>query len=565
MEVSSQASAVDFALALENRRLELGRGHADIAQAILQGSEPQHRYWNSPDSPGQSEHSAASSPPSTFSPAAVSFLASPPSLFEEGAVAIREATRELLAAANLQKEAAALNKTSADEFRAQAAGLTVLLRQAAEEATSRLRGCWELERSLFQSSPSPTKSKLRSFQKTPLRLKVIAPSPVGVPFSAPRPVPGTTSPELQGSCCSTRATFEVGEMASSPLIFTPSDVAEEEQPSPFAAVPASPNSQEIEDTPREPPVPSPAAVRLFSMGGGGEAAPAACVARGIVFGSLSPPCVVPFTPVRSHFAEQTPEHFDVSDSFDIEAEYSAEWGLEQIIWTDCKELVLTPSSAAFGEESILSQGSYEGQLSDGLPNGYGRRLFPDGRQYEGEFRRDLYHGTGAYRLPNGDVHSGQFRDGFLHGEGEMRFASGHVYTGGFWEGFQDGYGRYCSPSHGTIYEGEFLLDQQHGQGIYRSPQDGSTYEGQWRYDMPSGRGEWSFPDGTVQKGFFGEGSFLEKDKEVDLEDERKRAAASDAASPRKAGEKEATHTLLRMQAGGGKSDTWTSESTRRQI
>ena len=63
-------------------------------------------------------------------------------------------------------------------------------------------------------------------------------------------------------------------------------------------------------------------------------------------------------------------------------------------------LLLVPG--AFGETYALPDGSvYEGQLRDGVPHGYGKRVYTNGVIYEGGWKDDKYDWFGQYVSPDG--------------------------------------------------------------------------------------------------------------------------------------------------------------------
>ena len=67
---------------------------------------------------------------------------------------------------------------------------------------------------------------------------------------------------------------------------------------------------------------------------------------------------------------------------------------------------------AFGETYTFPDGSvYEGQLRDGLPHGFGKRVLTTGDIYEGEFKAGKFDGFGKYFWPDGTIYEGGWKDG----------------------------------------------------------------------------------------------------------------------------------------------------------
>ena len=54
---------------------------------------------------------------------------------------------------------------------------------------------------------------------------------------------------------------------------------------------------------------------------------------------------------------------------------------------------------------------YVGEIKNGLPNGRGKEISPDGYKYEGEYRDGVPHGQGTETLSNGWKYVGEWREG----------------------------------------------------------------------------------------------------------------------------------------------------------
>ncbi len=51
---------------------------------------------------------------------------------------------------------------------------------------------------------------------------------------------------------------------------------------------------------------------------------------------------------------------------------------------------------------------YEGMFIDGVSNGHGKYIWPNGRSYEGEWVNDMRHGFGKETYANGDKYIGHY-------------------------------------------------------------------------------------------------------------------------------------------------------------
>ena len=59
--------------------------------------------------------------------------------------------------------------------------------------------------------------------------------------------------------------------------------------------------------------------------------------------------------------------------------------------------------------------TYNGQLVDGLLQGYGEYRFANGDTYVGEFHRGKFHGNGTYTFSNGIQNIGSYINGVYQG------------------------------------------------------------------------------------------------------------------------------------------------------
>jgi hypothetical protein len=71
---------------------------------------------------------------------------------------------------------------------------------------------------------------------------------------------------------------------------------------------------------------------------------------------------------------------------------------------------------------------YEGEYSNGAPNGHGVYTWSDGARYEGEFRNGKFHGRGTFIWAGGNRYEGEWANGEPHGAGQLTTAR-HVFAG----------------------------------------------------------------------------------------------------------------------------------------
>ena len=59
---------------------------------------------------------------------------------------------------------------------------------------------------------------------------------------------------------------------------------------------------------------------------------------------------------------------------------------------------------------------YEGDVKNGLPNGYGTLQYANGEKYEGEMRNNEFYGYGTFWYKDKTWYKGQFKDGQITGK-----------------------------------------------------------------------------------------------------------------------------------------------------
>ena len=134
--------------------------------------------------------------------------------------------------------------------------------------------------------------------------------------------------------------------------------------------------------------------------------------------------------------------------------------------------------------------SYEGQASDGIPQGLGTYRWVSGDWYEGDWQQGLRTGSGTYHWSNGDFYDGEFEENMFCGIGEAVYVSkGEKYMGSWQNSLRHGEGTYVFDS--GSYEGSWKDDMRHGQGTWRSTGTEDTvevYVGGWERDAKHGSG-----------------------------------------------------------------------------
>jgi hypothetical protein len=110
----------------------------------------------------------------------------------------------------------------------------------------------------------------------------------------------------------------------------------------------------------------------------------------------------------------------------------------------------------------------------------------EGNVYEGDLVNGIREGFGILFGPNGNVYEGEWRSGVPNGFAVYMWAEGEIlaYEGYFVNGMREGHGKLFY-ADGLVFEGEFKNDVREGFGGFIFP-DGTTSEGSWEGDAAQG-------------------------------------------------------------------------------
>ena len=159
----------------------------------------------------------------------------------------------------------------------------------------------------------------------------------------------------------------------------------------------------------------------------------------------------------------------------------------------------------------MSDGSiYEGEVYDGIPNGFGIKKWENGEWLEGEWDRGMFRNGKGVRISNYEDsngimrnirYEGEFKDGYQDGFGtETDYTDGSMYSGGWKKGSHYGKGHEIYAPLGLTLEGNWEgIAGAEGYGTITYA-DGRRYEGPWKGVFPDGIGTMIYPDGTKRTG-----------------------------------------------------------------
>lgn len=128
---------------------------------------------------------------------------------------------------------------------------------------------------------------------------------------------------------------------------------------------------------------------------------------------------------------------------------------------------------------------YRGELSNGLPNGEGVALYPNGVRVASRFMNGVANGTARVEVPNFGTYVGEIAAGRLV-RGELTKSNGEYYRGYFREWQPEGAGVLVR-ADGSRYAGEFKAGVPDGRGVSYNPATGTMIDGQFSAGVPDGR------------------------------------------------------------------------------
>ena len=103
-------------------------------------------------------------------------------------------------------------------------------------------------------------------------------------------------------------------------------------------------------------------------------------------------------------------------------------------WGEYPEIVWK----GFGDKETHPK--YEGDVENGVPNGLGFLIFPDGVKYVGSWKKGLRDGKGTTTISDVMKYVGEYKDGKRNDQGTQTFSDGSKYEGEWKDGKTKGQG-----------------------------------------------------------------------------------------------------------------------------
>ena len=157
----------------------------------------------------------------------------------------------------------------------------------------------------------------------------------------------------------------------------------------------------------------------------------------------------------------------------------------------------------FGILKLKNGTIYEGDFKNNKQDGYGKLTQIDGENFNGEWKEGKIEGKGIRKHNNGDIYIGNYVNNLKEGNGKYIFSNGNVYEGNWENGKANGIGKFIF-NDGNIYEGEFKDNIISGNGIFKM-KNGDKYIGNFKNGFISGRGVCECFNGDKYSGFFTNG------------------------------------------------------------
>ena len=114
--------------------------------------------------------------------------------------------------------------------------------------------------------------------------------------------------------------------------------------------------------------------------------------------------------------------------------------------------------------SYTNGDKYEGEIKNGIREGFGTYYYHNGDKYEGMWLKGKKNGTGTLYYKEGNLFVGQWKNSEKEGIGTLYLKNGEKYYGEFKSGKRSGKGILTSPDNNK-YIGYFKDNKKHGVGI----------------------------------------------------------------------------------------------------
>ncbi|MBT3769850.1 MAG: hypothetical protein HOF85_08300 [Acidiferrobacteraceae bacterium] len=150
---------------------------------------------------------------------------------------------------------------------------------------------------------------------------------------------------------------------------------------------------------------------------------------------------------------------------------------------ECDQTPPREETVKSGSVEVLPyrEGSYTGNVSNGLPHGRGTWSHSYFGKYVGDFFNGLMQGAGVHTFLEGGHLVGKWKNGQLDGQGVMLLPGGTKDIGLYRNG--EKYHSVILLSDGSVFIGDVQGEDFNGQGVHVFT-DGSLIIGEWKSNKP---------------------------------------------------------------------------------
>jgi hypothetical protein len=137
-------------------------------------------------------------------------------------------------------------------------------------------------------------------------------------------------------------------------------------------------------------------------------------------------------------------------------------------------------------DALHGGGTYRGEVTRGMFNGKGTRVWPNGNIYIGQWETSGSSSSNSRNRSGSSsgIHKGLIMHaddrGTMHGRGSYLYSNGCQYVGEFEYGVRSGSGKQIWSS-GHFYVGDWKHDAPHGCGMFVDSTSGVNLSGQWNH------------------------------------------------------------------------------------
>ncbi len=152
--------------------------------------------------------------------------------------------------------------------------------------------------------------------------------------------------------------------------------------------------------------------------------------------------------------------------------------IESALSTDALSSAFLPYLPMASE--TLADGTYIGEIRDGMRNGKGRMFYLDGKFYDGAWINNVRSGFGIQTWdeklnPKFISYEGKWANDLPNGDGTLKFTDGHVYSGVVKDGKMHGKGATMVYPNGDIRVGDYIDGKREGEHTLSEKATGKRY------------------------------------------------------------------------------------------